>query len=185
MAALSRWTAAQIASRRFHPLLVVAAFVLEFLAIRPFADGNGRTSRMLTNLLLLQCGYDCLPYAPLEKVVEERKAEYYIALRKSQLSRHMPRQDPGPWAHAFLSALRDHARRLRAAVEGMPPDSILSDNQRRVLELLGRHGEVTNRLVARELGLSRETVKQTLGRLVSINALRRIGSGRAVRYRGA
>ncbi|MBM2829074.1 MAG: AsnC family transcriptional regulator, partial [Actinobacteria bacterium] len=75
MDSLLAWTNSRLGVAGFHPLVVVAGFLLEFLAIRPFAAANGRTSRLLTNLLLLRCGYAYLPYASLEKVIADRNAE--------------------------------------------------------------------------------------------------------------
>jgi len=185
MDALLRWTNSRLDSTAFHPLLVIAGFVLEFLAIRPFAAGNGRTSRLLTNLLLLRCGYAYLPFASLERVIAEHKAEYYLSLRKSQASLHLPRPDMGPWFLAFLDAMRIQARELKGLLAPIPRESRLSGNQTGALALFERHREVANRLVAGELGLSRETAKQVLNRLVSLNLLTRVGAGRAVRYRKA
>jgi len=182
---LLKWVNSRLGTAGFHPLVVVACFLLEFLAIRPFAAGNGRTSRLLTNLLLMRCGYAYLPYASLEKAIAERKAEYYLALRKSQASRHLPRPDMGPWLIAFLDAMRIQARELKGLLAGRPLENRLSGNQSRVLGLLDRHREITNRLAAGELGLPRETAKQVLNRLVALNLLTRIGAGRAVRYRRA
>jgi Fic family protein len=182
-AALLRWTAERMVRGTLHPAFVAAGFVLEFLAIRPFADGNLRLSRILTNLLLLQGGYDYVPYASLDKAIAERKAEYYIALRKSQATRNMPRSDLLPWLRAFLEAMRAQVRELAPAVANRPDETLLSGNQQRVLALLRRHGEITTRLAVRELGLPRETAKQILNRLLGLNILARAGSGRAARYR--
>jgi Fic family protein len=183
MAALLRWTAERMVRGTIHPAFVAAGFVLEFLAIRPFADGNLRLSRILTNLLLLQGGYDYVPYASLDKAIADRKAEYYIALRKSQATRNMPRTDLLPWIRAFLEAMRAQVRELAPVVANRPDETLLSENQQRVLTLLRRHGEITTRLVVRDLGLPRETAKQILNRLLALNILSRAGSGRAVRYR--
>jgi Fic family protein len=185
MDALLRWTNSRLDSGAIHPLLVVAGFVLEFLAIRPFAAGNGRTSRLLTNLLLFHRGYTYLPYASIEHVIAERKAEYYLALRKSQASLHLPRPDMGPWFLAFLDAMRIQARELDRALASKPAERLLSANQAGALALFERHREISNRLVAGELGLPRETSKQVLNRLVALNLLTRVGAGRAARYRRA
>jgi Fic family protein len=185
MDALLRWTNSRMDSGGSHPLLVVAGFLLEFLAIRPFAAGNGRASRLLTHLLLLRTGYSYLPYAPLDTVIAERKAEYYLALRKSQSSLHLPRPDMGPWFLAFLDALRVHAGELRRALAPLPAEVRLSGKQEGALALFERHREITNRLVSAELGLPRETAKQVLNRLVALHLISRVGAGRAVRYRKA
>ena len=185
MTVATEWTARRLATSEFHPLLVIAGFILEFLAIRPFASANGRLSRILTNFLLLQCGYTHVPYASLEKVIAERWTEYYFALRRSQMNANLPRPDITPWLSAFLDAIRVQIAQLRAVVEGRPDNTLLSENQLGVLDLLERHGEVTNRLVADELGLPKDTAKQVLNRLLALNLVQRLGAGRAVRYRRA
>lgn len=185
MDALLRWTDSRLDSGSAHPLLVTACFLLEFLAIRPFASGNGRTSRLLTHLLLLRGGYSYLPYASLDKVIAGRKVEYYLALRKSQSSLQLPRPDMGPWFLAFLDAVRIHAGELRRALAPLPAGGRLSGNQEGALALFERHREISNRLVSAELGLPRETAKQVLNRLVSLGLISRAGAGRAVRYRKA
>ncbi|MGE5247614.1 MAG: Fic family protein, partial [Verrucomicrobiota bacterium] len=183
MEALSAWYASRSRAGEFHPVVVAAAYLLEFLAIRPFADGNGRLGRLLTNLLLLRCGHAYIPYGSLEKAIARNWAEYYLALRRSQASRNLPRPDISPWLFAFLDALLVQQRMVRDALFGLPEEGRLSGNQAAVLKIAARRGEVTNRAVAEELGLPRETAKQTLNRLTALGALRRLGAGRATRYR--
>ncbi|RJP22438.1 MAG: hypothetical protein C4529_05910 [Deltaproteobacteria bacterium] len=183
METLSGWLASRIGGGEFHPLLVCAAYLLELLAIRPFADGNGRVGRLLTNLLLLRCGHAYVPYGSLEKAIAGRWTEYYIALRKSQASRNLPRPDISPWLLAFLESLLVQQRAAREAIGRLPDEGVLSANQAAVLSLAAKRGEVTNRAVSKELGLPRETAKQTLNRLTAIGALLRMGAGRATRYR--
>ena len=84
MAELIEWTKTQINRKELHPLLIVATFVVVFLHIHPFQDGNGRLSRALTTLLLLQLGYSYVPYSSFERVIEENKDSYYLALRRGQ-----------------------------------------------------------------------------------------------------
>jgi Fic family protein len=184
METLSGWLPSRLEGGEFHPLIVVAGYLLEFLAIRPFGDGNGRVSRLLTNLLLLRCGHAYLPYGSLDAAIHARREEYYLALRRSQATRNLPRPDISPWLFAFLDALGE-MQRLEAndVIARLPGEETLSANQAAVMELAAKEGEVTNRRVAAILGLPRETAKQTLNRLVSLGALRRLGSGRATRYR--
>ena len=84
---------------------------------------------------------------------------------------------------AFLDALEIQQREAREALARRPEEGALSANQSAVLTLAAEEVEVTNRRVSGELGLPRETAKQTLNRLVSLGALRRLGAGRATRYR--
>jgi len=184
METLSGWLPSRLEGGTFHPLFVVAGYLLEFLAIRPFADGNGRVGRLLTNLLLLRCGHAYLAYGSLDATIHARREEYYLALRRSQASRNLPRPDISPWLFAFLDALEETQRReAKEIIARSPARETLSANQAAVIELAAKEGEVTNRRVAATLGLPRETAKQTLNRLVSLGALRRFGSGRATRYR--
>src|SRR3989338_9478213 len=81
---LVEWTQEALAEKKYHPLLIVGNFLVEFLQVHPFEDGNGRLSRVLTNLLLLKEGYLYMPYISHEKLVEDNKPEYYLALRQSQ-----------------------------------------------------------------------------------------------------
>ncbi|MCX5726750.1 MAG: Fic family protein [Candidatus Saganbacteria bacterium] len=82
MLELVEWTQNAIKEKKYHPLLIAGNFIVEFLNIHPFEDGNGRLSRVLTNLLLLKEGYLYMPYVSHEKLVEDNKPEYYMALRK-------------------------------------------------------------------------------------------------------
>ncbi len=84
MTELVRWVNAQRSSKLLHPLLIAAIFVVVFLEIHPFQDGNGRISRALTTLMLLQAGYVYVPYSSLESVIELNKEAYYLALRQTQ-----------------------------------------------------------------------------------------------------
>ncbi len=183
MQSLTEWTAARLGSTDYHPLLVIASFLLEFLAIRPFADGNGRTSRILAHLLLLKQGYGHVPFVPLDRIIADRMPEVQIALRRSQARRNFPRPDILPWLRAFLDVLQAQAAELRTLLEGGPREELLSGNQRAVLSLFDRHREVSIRLVQSELGIPRDTAKQVLGRLLRLSLVVRAGAGRASRYR--
>ncbi len=182
MEILTRWTSSRLRSSDFHPLLVIASFLLEFLAIRPFADGNGRMSRILATLLLLQSGYEYLPYLSLDKVITKRGMDYAFALRRGQAKRNFPRPDITPWLRGFLDTLQAHAAELRAILDGRPREDLLSGNQRAVLSLFDRHPEVSTRRVCGELGIPRDTAKQVLSRLSALGLVRRTGAGRATRY---
>jgi Fic family protein len=81
MAELISWFQGAQAEKRLHPLLIVAIFIVIFLEIHPFQDGNGRLSRILTTLMLLRAGYAYVPYASLESVIEQSKESYYLAAK--------------------------------------------------------------------------------------------------------
>jgi Fic family protein len=181
--ALTEWTKDQLESRASHPLLVIAGFLLEFLAIQPFSRGNDRIARILANVLLMQTGYSYMPYVSLEQAIASRRTYYDIALRNAMVSRNMSRPDISSWLTEFLRVLRNQAVQLRMESERHPQLALLSVNQIQVMGLFALHHEITVRLVVVELQLSRDTAKQVLSRLHSLGLVRRFGSGRAVRYR--
>src|SRR5215212_8484722 len=117
MEELVRWTNQTLDERGMHPLLAVAAFVVRFLAVHPFQDGNGRLSRVLTTLLLLRAGYLYVPYASLESVIEENKDLYYAALRRMQGTLKQERPDWDPWVLFFLRSLKKQKDNLAAKLE--------------------------------------------------------------------
>src|ERR1700680_419954 len=117
MAELIEWTTEALSNRTPHPLLVTAVFVVVFLEIHPFQDGNGRLSRALTTLLLLRAGYTYVPYSSLESVVEHSKEGYYLALRQTQETIRNEAPNWQPWVLFFLRALRQQMKRLAKKVE--------------------------------------------------------------------
>jgi Fic family protein len=168
---------------RLHPLLIIAVFTVTFLEIHPFQDGNGRLSRILTTLLLLQAGYIYVPYSSLESVIEQSKDNYYLALRQTQQSLHNETPNWQPWLLFFMRALQQQKRRLAAKVErekGLLAS--LSELAVKVLDYVRDHGRVTTRDMVREFGASPNTLKTTFGSLVKKGLLVRHGGGRSIWY---
>jgi Fic family protein len=181
---LLSWLSARLApSCAFHPLAVIGAFLLEFLAIQPFSDGNGRMARLLSTLLLLRSGYAFAAFAPPDRHILGRHGDLLIALRKSQATRNTPKPDITPWLSGYIEVLEASAGELKGRMLAPANPHRLSANQEKALALARRKGEVTNRLLAETLSLPRETAKQTLGRLCELGLLERLGMGRAARYR--
>ena len=183
MRELVAWTNATLDDGRLHPLLAIAIFVVVFLEIHPFQDGNGRLSRVLTTLLLLRTGYAYVPYASLESVVEQSKEDYYRALRRTQATIRSAAPDWTPWVSYFLRALRDQKERLRAKIERerimmdrLPPLSL------QILDLAGAHGRLATGQIARLTGASRNTIKKHLQALVVAGRLTRHGKGKGTWY---
>lgn len=103
MQTLVSWTRETLEDRSLHPLLVIGAFAVSFLAIHPFQDGNGRLSRILTSLLLLRAGYGYVPYSSMESVIERNKEAYYLALRRTQTTLTDDKPDWLSWFRFFPS----------------------------------------------------------------------------------
>ena len=131
---------------QLHPLLIIAIFVVVFLEIHPFQDGNGRLSRVLTTLLLIQTGYAYVPYSSLESVIELNKEAHYLALRQTQGSIRTDAPDWQPWLIFFLRSLAEQVRRLEKKVErekivlaALPHLSL------QIVEFAREHGRVVRR----------------------------------------
>jgi len=183
MQELVEWTIKAIKEQKYHPLLIIANFVVEFLKIHPFRDGNGRISRILTNLLMLQAGYLYMPYVSHEKLVEEKKQEYYVALRKTQITFKAEKSDFIPWLTFFLNIILDQSKQ---AVELLTADNVektLSSKQLAVLGYLQKAKEATPGDIAKNTKVARPTVNQALEKLLNLKKVERIGMGRSTRYR--
>ncbi len=183
MAGLAAWVARLEKDGSLHPLLVIAVFVVVFLAIHPFQDGNGRLSRILTTLMLLRAGYAYVPYSSLESVIEQNKEGYYLSLRRTQGTILTGEPDWNPWLEFFLRTLQRQKQRLETKLErerimlaGMPELSVL------ILTLAREHGRVTVAEAARVSGASRHTVKDHLKSLVRQGHLTLHGVGRGAWY---
>ena len=183
MEELISWTRKAFEEESLHPLLIIGVFIVVFLAIHPFQDGNGRLSRIMTTLLLLKSGYAYVPYSSLESVVEENKKGYYLALRRTQGTLKKDRIDWNPWLLFFLRSLQQQKRRLekKVAKEKIMQAS-LSRLSLRIMELIQEHGQVSMNDMIRVTGASRSTLKLQLGKLVKENYLKRHGQGRTTWY---
>ena len=168
---------------RLHPLLIVSVFTVTFLEIHPFQDGNGRLSRILTTLLLLQAGYAYVPYSSLESVIEHSKEGYYLALRQTQQSIHNDAPNWQPWLMFFMRALQQQKRRLAAKMEWEKGAlATLPELAVKILDYVRDHGRVTTRDMVRDAGASPNTLKTMFGTLVKKGLLVRHGGGRSIWY---
>jgi Fic family protein len=186
MESLVAWTRKALDEEALHPLVIVAVFVVTFLAIHPFQDGNGRLSRVLTTLLLLRAGYAYLPYASLERVIEENKDLYYRALRRTQTTLGRETPDWEPWVGFFLRSLKkqkdalavrlDHERITQSSEAALPALSL------QVLSALRGKERLTIVELAASTGANRNTLKLRLRELVAAGRVRRHGKARATWY---
>jgi len=183
MTELVTWMHEERESKRLHPLLLIGLWVVVFLEIHPFQDGNGRLSRVLTTLLLLQAGYAYVPYSSLEGVIEQNKEAYYLALRQTQGTIRSDAPNWQPWLVFFLRSLAEQVRRLNTKVEReklmLAP---LPELSLRIVELAREHGRVTMGDVIRLTGASRNTLKQHFRALVAQGHITRHGGGRGSWY---
>lgn len=180
------WTEQAFAEKQYPSLLIIANFIFEFLAIHPFTDGNGRLSRALTNLLLLQSGHEYVPYVSLEEIIEEKKDAYYAALRQTQKHHKTENENIGQWLNFFLDTLIIQGKRARDLMENEDPTKLLSARQLEVYSLFGKsNGESSLAVIeikAQLPHIPEATIKQVLSRLASLKLIERKGLGRGTRY---
>lgn len=189
MEKLLEWHAKEEKDPILHPLLRIAVFNVVFLAIHPFQDGNGRLSRVLTNLMLLRAGYAYASYSSLESVIEHNKEAYYLALRRTQTSFETS-ADWEPWLLFFLRSLKSQIVRLRERLEKAPSPSANSDLPSnlslmagRLLRLLEERQALSVGDAAAALGVNRNTLKGKFAELTEKGYAELHGKGRGAHYR--
>jgi len=181
---LLAWTNEAIEIEEIHPLIIVGTFVYEFLSIHPYQDGNGRLSRLLTTMLLMQQGYDFVQYISFEHVIESQKGEYYEALMQGQKDRYTDNEKIDDWLKFFLECMIDLTKRLDKKYSTYSKIKLeLNDRQKSVLAFIEK--EKTTKIGALEKALSgesRNTIKKDLTYLLNEGLILRTGSGRGVQY---
>lgn len=191
MRELVEWTNSQLETKSLHPLLIVATFVVVFLQIHPFQDGNGRLSRALTTLLLLRLGYLYVPYSSMERVIEENKEGYYLALRKAQAELDEARAGRKTdktdglmsWILFFLRSMQKQKATLEKKLEAELVVTKMPRLSQQIVELIRGRGPTSIGELTEALGANRNTLKVHLRNLVDDGHLVVDGAGRGARYR--
>lgn len=172
-----------LAEKTIHPLLIVAIFVVIFLEIHPFQDGNGRLSRVISTLLLLKTGYAYVPYSSLESIIEQSKDAYYLALRQTQSSVRTEIPDWQPWILFLLRSLQKQTRLLSQKIEREKLIlETLPDISIQIIEHIQAHGRVTIGEMVKLTGKSRNTLKEHFKILSEKKYIKLHGAGRGAWY---
>ncbi len=183
MLELVEWTREAIFLKEIHPIIIIGNFLVEFLNIHPFTDGNGRLSRILTNLLMLQAGYEYMPYVSHEKLIEDNKAEYCLTLRKSQKTLKTNNPNIISWLEFFFNVLLMQAKQAIELLSKENIEKLLSPKQLLVWEYLLEVSETTPGEISKKTKVARPTVSQALDALLRLKKVERIGQGRTTRYK--
>ena len=165
-----------------HPLMAIADFVVHFLAIHPFQDGNGRLSRVLTNLMLMSRGYDFIQYSSHERIVEANKDNYYLALKTSQENLGSQKDFSITWIEFFLELLKKQKDDLAIKIERDRKLHQLPELSEKICGLAKDHNRITVAFIVNELQANRNTVKKHLQNLVKNGRLMKYGKGRGSYY---
>ena len=182
MSNIVSWTSNALDMKEYHPLLVIAVFIVRFLAIHPFQDGNGRLSRALTTLLLIRSGYTYVPYSSLERIIEDNKNGYYLALRRAQSTLDGDESQLLDWITFFFNCLvrqQEFLERKLMRERILAPHSPLSA---KIMEIVKEHGKITVRNAVSLTAANRNTVKLHLKQLVNAGHLIQRGRGKGTWY---
>jgi Fic family protein len=180
MGVLLDWHRRAEADSGLHPLLRIGIFVVVFLAVHPFQDGNGRLSRILTTLLMLRAGYGHVPYSSLESIVEQNKEAYYLALRRTQTTWRDGSADWPAWLMFFLRSIRQQITRLQQRLDASRPQ--LSPLARQLASLFETHETLTNAQATALTGANRSTLKAKFAELINARLIEAHGKGRGAYY---
>jgi len=183
MAEVVEWFNREWERRDLHPLLLIGIFLVHFLAIHPFQDGNGRLSRILTTLALLKSGYSYVPYSSLERVIEDNKDRYYLALRRAQSTLYTDNGKLNDWILFFLESLRKQASVLESKIEIEKVIAQLPPLSQEIVQIAKQHGKVTVRDAQKITGANRNTIKAHIAELVRRGQLKRVGRGKGTWYK--
>lgn len=167
--------------KEVHTLIKIATFVYEFLSIHPFQDGNGRVSRLLSALLLLKSGYKWIQYVSFEHEIENRKNEYYQALRSCQGQR--PNEDITVWINFFLSCLSNIQSQLMAKLNESGAETQLMPKEKAIYIIIQNRPNIQSGEIAEKLAIPSPTVKRILSELLQKGLIEKQGNGRNVSYR--
>jgi Fic family protein len=185
MQQLIEWTNKNLDDKFYHPLIVIGVFIVNFLAIHPFQDGNGRLSRALTNLLLLKSGYLYIPYSSTEAVVEDNKDTYYRALRQTQTS-FKTKVDYEPWLMFFLKTLQKQKIRLEYKLDMMTTKTNSNIDlpiiSAKIMEVFAIKERATISEISELTAVNQNTIKKHLAKLVENNYLIKHGKTRGAWY---
>lgn len=171
-------------SKAKHPLILIANFIFEYLAIHPFQDGNGRTSRLLTNLLLLQNEYLFTQVVSHERIIESSKLDYYIALNKTQNTWKTDNEDISQWLIFFLNVIKSQSNQALKIMEGDSIEHLLSEKQLMLWDWANKYAmEFSRKDAVEALNFPERTVESIIKKLFDLKRIDRLGQGKATRYK--
>ena len=181
---LINWINEQLEKKEIHSLIVISYFVYEFLSIHPFQDGNGRLSRLLTTLLLLQNEYLFTQYVSFENLIEKSKKEYYQALMEGQKNRNKENENISKWTLFFLDKLNELTQKLDAKYDVFKTKGgYLNERQKEIKEYLKKHQPLKKSDIAKKFKeININTIKKDLQYMKREKIIKTIGKGKGTVY---
>lgn len=184
MQKLIEWTNEQIEQKTIHQLIVIGSFIYDFLSIHPFQDGNGRLSRLLTTLCLLQNNYSFIQYISFENHIEQNKKAYYEALMNGKKNRGTNNERIDLWMIFFLESLKTLTEKLEQKYDIFKSKgAYLNERQKLIKEFVSNNEPIKVSDLAKEFPkISLSTLKKDLQYLRKEQVLTMIGKGKGSMY---
>lgn len=184
MRELLEWINEQFIAKEIHTLIIIALFIYEFLSIHPFQDGNGRLSRLLTTLCLLQNKYEFIQYISFENHIEQNKKAYYKALMNGQRNRNTKDEQISQWLFFFLESLKSLTEKLEQKYNLFKQKGVyLNERQKKIREYITENQPIkTGDLSIRFPEISLATLKKDLQYLRNEQVLDMLGKGKGSMY---
>ena len=184
MSELINWTNEQLELKDIHPLIIAANFIYEFLSIHPFQDGNGRLSRLLTTLILLQSDYLFIQYVSFENLIEKTKKKYYQALMEGQKNRYKETENISIWTVYFLEKLNNLTLKLDVKYDVLKSKGgYLNDRQKELFSYLSDNQPLKISDMANVFdSINVHTLKKDLQYLKKEQIISTIGKGKGTVY---
>lgn len=185
MRELVQWTNDTFDDHFLHPIITIGIFIVHFLSIHPFIDGNGRLSRAMTILLMLKNKYSYMPYASLESMIEANKDAYYRALRNTQRTIWSDKVDYEPWLTFFVTSLQKQKQALENKIQELHQANTdkLSATAHEVLGLFTSKAELNMPKIIAMTGKNPETIRKSVQELVKKGFLVKLGITKGVTYK--
>lgn len=183
MKELVEWAQTAIQKTEIHSLLSISFFIVHFLAIHPFQDGNGRLSRILTTWLLLRAGYLYVAFSSFERIIEVNKEQYNLALRKAQSTLYGENSKLGDWVTFFLKSMVKQKAELEKKLEREMLLEKLPELSSQMVIHIRDHGRATIGNIVAVTQANRNTIKVHLKDLVDAGRLVRQGTGKGTWYK--
>ncbi len=184
MRSIIDWTNEQFEKAEIHSLILIANFIYEFLSIHPFQDGNGRLSRLLTTLLLLQNNYFFIQYVSFENLIEKSKKEYYQTLMEGQKNRNKENENISKWTLFFLNKLNELTQKLDAKYDIFKSKGgYLNERQKMIKDYLELNQPLKISDIAKEFeNININTIKKDLQYMKQEKTISSIGKGKGTVY---
>jgi len=182
MQELIDWTNRNLDDGYLHPIITIGVFIVHFLSIHPFTDGNGRMSRALTTMLLLQNNYSYMPYSSMESVIESSKDLYYRALRATQKTIGTEKINYEPWLIFFITSLQKQKCHLESKIKKSITTLRYNKTEQDILALFNKKPHWSVLELSETLNRNNETIKKNVQNLAKKNVLEKHGSTKGTYY---